>query len=193
MNSKNMAAFFDRLAPDWDNSPHEYEIREKLTSMMELSPNSVIADIGCGKGVMFEHLLKTNPAKIIAVDVSGEMLRLAKSIFSDERIEYINADFLTIELPVLDTAVIFNAYPHFCDKDALVKKLTQTVKTNGSVIIAHSRSRASINGTHTGERASSLSVPLENAVIEADKFSTFFTADVLVDNDKMYFVKLIKR
>lgn len=42
---------------------------------MGLRRNSVIADIGCGTGVMFEHLLKTEPLGIIAVDISRHMDR----------------------------------------------------------------------------------------------------------------------
>jgi len=158
--------------------------------MMRLFPHSVIADIGCGKGVMFEHLLQTNPAKIIAVDISGEMLRLAKDLFSDSRIEYVNDDFLDASLPMLDAAVIFNAYPHFLDKAALAKKLAQTIKRNGTVIIAHSRGKSKINGVHHGESVSRLSVPLESGEIEASKFLRFFVPDMIVDDDEIYFIKM---
>ena len=188
--SKDMAAFFDRLAPEWDNAPAEYETREKLTAMMSLSPNGVIADIGCGKGVMFEHLLKTCPAKLIAVDVSGEMIRLAKELFGDDRLEYINGDFLDAELPALDAAVFFNSYPHFLDKVDLADKLALTLKKGGVMIIAHSASKTKINGAHSGESVSKLSVPLENAEAEASKFQKHFTTDTLIDNDEIYFVKM---
>ena len=191
--NKDIAEFFDKLAPEWSNNPQEYNIREKLIAMTGLLPNSVIADIGCGKGVMFDHLLKTNPAKIIAVDISAEMLREAKKLYSDERIEYINDDFSDAELPILDAAVIFNAYPHFLDKQALIKKLSQTVKKNGMVVIAHSKGKDIINGVHEGKRVSKLSVPLEDAESEADKFKMFFSPDIIIDNNEIYFIKMLRR
>jgi len=161
--------------------------------MMKLTPNSVIADIGCGRGVMFQHLLKTNPVKIIAIDVSGEMIRLAKETLNDDRLEYVNGDFFEISLQELDLAVFFNSYPHFIDKERLAIKLAQVVKKGGTVIIAHSLSKAEINGFHTGESVSKLSVPLENADIEAKNFQRHFTIDSYVDNDELYFIKMTRR
>ena len=190
--SNEMASFFDELAPEWDNAPSGYDLRDKLTSMMGISSNSVIADIGCGKGVMFEHLLKTKPAKIIAVDVSGEMIRMAKELHSDDRIEYINGDFLDAPIPALDAAVFFNSYPHFLDKEGLADKLALTLKKSGIMIIAHSSSKAKINGAHSGDSVSKLSVPLESAEAEARKFQNHFTIDTLIDNDEIYFVKMIR-
>jgi len=191
--SKDMAWYFDILAPEWDNAPSEYETREKLISMMKLMPNSVIADIGCGRGVMFQHLLKTNPAKIIAIDVSGEMIRLAKETFNDDRLEYINGDFFEISLQALDSAIFFNSYPHFLDKERLAIRLAKVVKKDGTVIIAHSLSKAQINGFHTGVSVSKLSVTLDNAEIEAKKFQRHFSLDTYVDNDELYFIKMTRR
>jgi len=188
-----MATYFDNLAPDWDNAPLKYEIREKLTAMMDLPPNSVIADVGCGKGVMFEHLLKTKPSKIIAIDVSGEMIRLAKESFNDERIEYINGDLYTITLPILDVVIFFNSYPHFIDKVKLTNKLADVIKKGGLLIIAHSLSKEEINGRHSGKNVSTLSVPLESAEIEVDKFNEYFLLDSFIENEEMYFIRLIRR
>ena len=189
----DMATFFDELASDWDNAPDEYETRERLTGMMSLSPNATIADIGCGQGVLFEHLLKADPAKIIAVDISGEMIRFAEELFNGNRIEYVHGDFLDVRLPMLDAAIFFNSYPHFIDKDSLIDKLAQVLKRGGTMIIAHNLSRLEINGMHKSDGASKLFVPLENAEDEAKKFQKFFTSDFLIDDEEMYFVKMFRR
>ena len=191
--NKDMANYFDRLAPDWANDPSGYGTREKITSMMNLPPGGVIADIGCGKGVMFEHLLKTNPSKIFAVDVSSEMLRFAANLIHDDRIELINDDFLDIDLPRLDAAVFFNAYPHFMDKNALAEKLAETVKRNGKIIIAHNNGKLKINSRHMGQDTLKLSMPLENAEAEAAKFQRFFSLDGQIDKDDIYFIKMTRR
>jgi len=191
--NQDMAAFFDELAPTWDDAPTEYETREKLVALMELTQNGVIADIGCGRGVLFEHLLKTNPAKIIAVDVSGEMIRLAAEQHNDPRLAYVHGDFLDILLPMLDAAIFFNSYPHFLGKEALAEKLSRTLKKGGALVIAHSHGRAKINERHIGESVSKFSTSLENAEVEAHKFQTFFTTDTLIDSDEIYFVKMIRR
>jgi len=191
--NKDMTAFFDRLAPNWDNDIARYHIREKILSLADLPSGIVIADIGCGTGVMFEHLLKVNPSRIIAIDLSREMINIAKKFFSDNRITYINDDILEASLPALDAAIIFNAYPHFLDKPALVEKLAAIIKPGGILIIAHSMSKKLINGVHDGEVVSTLSMPLEEANVEATRFAEFFLADTLIDNDEFYFIKMIRR
>jgi len=188
--NQDMAAFFDELAPAWDDVPTEYETREKLVALMGLPRGSVVADIGCGRGVLFEHLLKIDPAKIIAVDVSAAMLCFAAEQYNDHRLAYVHGDFLDAQLPMLDAAVFFNSYPHFLDKEALAEKLSRTLKKGGALIIAHSQSRAKINARHCGERTSKLSIPLESAKEEADKFQMFFSTDMLIDSGEIYFIKM---
>jgi demethylmenaquinone methyltransferase/2-methoxy-6-polyprenyl-1,4-benzoquinol methylase len=161
--------------------------------MMSLPPGCTIADIGCGKGVMFQHLLGTNPKKLIAIDISAEMIRLAKDKWDDDRLELCNNDLFDASLPPLDAAVLFNAYPHFLDKQKLSERLAGDIRKGGALIIAHSMSRAEINGRHTGERVSTLSVALESAEAEANKFQKHFTAETLVDNDEVFFVKMTRR
>lgn len=190
--NKEMKDFFDNLAPVWEINEEEYGIRERLIDMIDLKKGSLIADIGCGKGVMFGHLLKTEPRKIIAVDISSEMLKYAKESFSDERITCINEDVLTASLPVLDAALIFNSYPHFIDKRALAKKLAEHIRPDGCIVIAHSCSKKQINGRHKEGSAVKLSVPLRSAQEEAQEFLPYFISEKFVDNDELYFLKMIR-
>ena len=189
----DMAAYFDKMAPTWDDAPAEYGRRDILISMMGLPPGSLVADVGCGRGVMFEHLLKVGPSKIVAVDLSQEMLRLAKERFPDSPIEYVWGDYLEAPLPMLDAAVFFNSYPHFLDKVHLAEKSAQVIQPGGALIIAHSLGRTAINAMHGGGMASGLSMPLESAEVEAGRFDKHFTADLLIDHSDMFFVKLSRK
>jgi demethylmenaquinone methyltransferase/2-methoxy-6-polyprenyl-1,4-benzoquinol methylase len=165
-----MKAAFDTMAVSWTNNEKDYAIRERLTALIGLEKDSVIADIGCGKGVMLLHLLNTMPHRIYAVDISSEMIKRARELFADRRISFVNDDILTASLPMLDAAVIFNAYPHFIHKEALAKKLALHVKRGGCAVIAHSRSRHRINSLHKNANLDRLSVPLKAADIEAETF-----------------------
>jgi demethylmenaquinone methyltransferase/2-methoxy-6-polyprenyl-1,4-benzoquinol methylase len=184
--------FFDRLAPNWTDNAAEYDQREALTERIGLPEKAVIADIGCGKGVMLPHLLKRNPGQIIAVDLSGEMIKAARAAHQDERIRFIRGDLLELELPQLDAAVLFNAYPHFMDKAALARKLTLLVRPGGIVAIMHSAGRAVINGRH--ERASGpvIAAHLRDAKQEAAEFAPAFALDVYEETENHYFIRLIR-
>ena len=193
MNENNeMISYFDSVASSWSNNVDEYEIREELVEMMRLPKNSLIADLGCGKGVMFPHLLKTEPRGILAVDISSEMLKCAAKLFPDTRITFINEDVLSAALPTLDAAVFFNAYPHFMDKKALSKKLSKCIRPGGYLFIAHSACKEKINMTHKRVTIAKLSQPLRAAIEETNEFQPFFIPEKIIDNEKLYFIKMLR-
>lgn len=187
-----MRAFFDELAPEWGNEPEKYALREKLTGLMELPSGGRIADVGCGKGVMLPHLLRREPSCIYAVDLSGEMIRQARSLFRDGRITFLNGDFLTAPLPKLDAAVLFNVYPHFTDKGALAARLASVIRSGGLAVIAHGAGKDRINGVHCGRRVRRLSSPLRDAASEAEVFRPFFTPSRFEDNDSFYLIRMVR-
>ena len=192
MKQSEMRKFFDKLAGGWEADPAEFDVRETLVEMMRIPGGSTIADIACGRGVMIPHLLKTDPARIIGIDLSGEMIKYAREQHTDERVEFICADLLDASLPPLDAAVIFNSYPHFLDKSSLRVKLAEVVKPGGILIIAHSVSKEHINSRHKSPETSSLSVPLRTARDEAAEFMPEFSPDVCIDTDTQYFIRLIR-
>ena len=191
--NQNIAAFFDEMAKRWDADPAGYEIREKVIALAGFPSKCVIADVGCGRGVMLEHLLKAEPKKILAVDVSGEMIRYAKQAGLDARVVFLHEDFLEAKIDRVDGVMLYNAYPHFLDKAALCKKLAACLPAGGIAVIAHGRSRARINERHQGSKMEGLSVPLESAKKEAAKFSPMFLPEQMVDDDAFYFFKLRRR
>ena len=191
-HTNDMITFFDDRAANWNNHPEEYGRREQILSMSAFPAGSVIADIGCGRGVMLEHLLKTNPKEIIAIDISGEMLCYAKKTFDNPCITYRHEDFLQAELPVLDAAIIYNAYPHFLDKQGFAENAAKVIKKGGFFVIAHGCSKEIINGCHSEKKVSPLSATLEEAEKEAAKFKPFFVMEAMVDNDELYFIKLLR-
>jgi len=192
-NNTKMREFFDELAPEWAPPDEEYDVRDRIVAMMQPGKNSLIADIGSGRGVMFPHLLKSEPRSLVSVELSSEMVRLAMDEHRDPRITFLNCDILEADLPEVDAALIFNAYPHFLDKRALGAKLAAHIKPGGIFVIAHSRSRETINGGHTGERVSWLSAPLREAETEAAEFSDWFWLDTYVDSNEIYFIRLLRK
>jgi demethylmenaquinone methyltransferase/2-methoxy-6-polyprenyl-1,4-benzoquinol methylase len=192
MDEHQVKDYFDKHAASWSTSPDELLRLQSITDMMGLKEQSVIADIGCGRGVMLAPLLGTNPKAIYAVDISEEMIRYAEQTFPDKRITFINGDVLAAKLPMLDCALLFNAYPHFHDKKALAGKLSEHVRPGGFAVIAHSRGREHINRIHDKRGANHVSVILRPAEEEAREFLPYFEPEATVDNDEMFFLKMVR-
>lgn len=192
-SNAEMKAAFDRLASAWTNSEKDVAIQEEITGMIGLRRNSVIADIGCGKGVMLAHLLKTHPSRVYAVDISGEMVRCARELHRDMCITFVNNDILNASLPLLDAAVIFNAYPHLTDKHALAEKLSEVVRPGGCVVIAHSHGRKKINGVYERKRMEAVSTPLRPARVEAMEFEPQFVPGIMIDSEDIFLLKMVRQ
>jgi len=189
----HIKAFFDRLAPVWIDREEEAAARDALVERMAIPEGSVIADIGCGKGVMETHLLRREPRGIVAIDLSEEMIAAAHERYNDLRVQFLCGDFLELDLPVFDAAVIFNAYPHFLDKPALVQKLTENVRSGGIVSICHSASREVINSRHDNHSAPAVSTLLRPAAEEAAEFAKYFEVNKCEENEESYFIRLVRK
>ncbi len=187
-----MKEYFDRLAPLWTADESEKVIREEIVEMSDFKPGAVIADIGCGKGVIVPHLLAANPSCIIEIDISSEMIRYAKEQWADNRIKFLCGDILQLDVPLCDAVIVFNALPHFVSRSELAKKLASILKINGTVIIAHSKSRKAINEIHREGISETLSAKLQSPLDEYDNFKQYFNLDNAEDNSRMYFIKMTK-
>lgn len=64
----------------------------------------MLAVVGCRKGVMIPHLLKTRPKCLLEVDISDEMIRFGKEQWGESLyIRFYCGDILEEQLPILDS------------------------------------------------------------------------------------------
>lgn len=180
--------FFDRLAQTWD--AHNHADGKKLRSMLTvagLQNYGRILDIGCGTGILFPYLLEFAPLRIDAIDLSGRMASIAQAKNTDERIHVRQADFYNLPSGgTYDTAVIYNAYPHFLDKLLFAEKLCGLLVPGGRFMILHGSGRETINQVHTGGAVSAVSTPLRPCADESKILSHYFEIDIRVDTDDCY-------
>lgn len=78
----NTKEYFNSLADKWDALvKHDIDKIEFLLGILRIKKGSYILDVGCGTGVLTEHLLKRvgSEGKIFGVDFSEKMIEIAKS------------------------------------------------------------------------------------------------------------------
>ena len=77
MNTEATKNYFDNLAENWDNMcHHDAKKIDAIITLAQLPENSRILDIATGTGVLIPRLLETNPQKIVAIDLSKQMLSM---------------------------------------------------------------------------------------------------------------------
>ena len=188
-NAKIQREFFNELAPDWRKGyPVSEAVFNDLFSSFILSGATVL-DVGCGTGVLSGYLAK-RCRFVDAIDLSDKMIERAKKEVCYPNISFSVADFYTFS-GTYDFIFVFDAYPHFADKEAFAKQASRLLQPGGTLVIAFDESREKIDAHHHG-MADGLSVGLRSPREEAEVFLSDFSVVGSRDDDK-YLLALRKR
>lgn len=183
MDKTNIEAFFDRAASSWDDEMIKDDLIIKtILDNAQVKEGDTVLDVACGTGVMIPYYLERS-ANPTGIDLSKKMVEIAKDKFKD--VEFIWGDVEELNDRKFDHVVVYNAFPHFIDPEALVKHLATLLNENGTLTIAHGMSRERINHHHEGV-ASSISNGLMEASELAKIMSKYLDVYVSIDDDRMY-------
>ncbi|MFD3158554.1 class I SAM-dependent methyltransferase [Haloimpatiens sp. FM7330] len=189
MNNKQ---FFDEVASKWDEMCHHDEKKmNKIIGLSEVKEGSKILDVGTGTGILISYLLKTNPSKIKAVDISENMIKVAKQKYSDSKVEFVVKNVLEFEEKRFDYIFLYSVYPHFKYKDKVISHLSDLLNKSGKLIIAHSDSKERINEIHRKREVVKDDV-LPSGKDTADLMSKYLKVNMIIDSVDMYYVSGIK-
>ena len=194
IETKDVVAFFDRLAPGWDAEMVRNEgIISTILDNAGVSEGTKVLDVACGTGVLIPDYLKRNVASVTGIDISPKMVELARAKFPQEQVTILCGDVeaTAFEDP-FDCVVVYNAFPHFPDPDRLIRKLSSLLKTGGTLTVAHGMSREKIDAHHHGA-ASHVSNGLMSAEDLAAIFGKYLTVTTVLSDDRMYQVAGKKR
>lgn len=146
-------AFFDRQAATWDSE--EPPISQTLTRLQELrpmlglQPGQDVLEVGCGTGRVTAWLVGcVRPGHVTAIDFSPAMLARARA-------RGLEADFRCVDVCRDDLGsgqydVVFckDAFPHFRDQTAALRRLGGVLKPAGRLVVLHLDSWRNINAFH---------------------------------------------
>ena len=187
LNQKAVISFFDRLAPQWDaDLIRSDEIIGTILDNAGVTAGKDILDVACGTGVLFPDYLARNVGSLTAVDISPEMVKIAKSKYPPEQVRVFCGDVETMTFDRnFDCIVVYNAFPHFPEPARLVERLASLLNPGGTLTVAHGMSRAAIDNHHKGA-ASQVSQGLIHEDALAAIFRKYLTLTVKISNDRMY-------
>ncbi len=146
--------YFDQLAPTWDKelTPERLQCLGTIIQELGMKPGDRVLDIGSGTGVLVPFLTAElgTKGKIIAMDISMEMLVQAQAKDFPPIVGFAQADVLAIPLAdeSMDLAMCNSALPHFGDKGEALKEIARVLRTNGRLVICHTMSREALNRLH---------------------------------------------
>ena len=190
IDTGDVIAFFDRLAPTWDAGMVRNEAAiETILDLAGIEAGLAVLDVACGTGVLIPDYLARGVAHVTAVDISPEMTKIAQGKFAgNDRVTVLCRDAQTMDLGrTFNRILIYNAFPHFSDPEALFATLCRHLVPGGRLTVAHGMSRERINEHHRGG-ASQVSNGLPSAETLSALMAPFLRVDRLVSNENLYAV-----
>lgn len=134
-----------RVSSYYDSLVEENAFRGKVFSTLMqndlIREGDRVLDIGCGTGI-FEELAASHfkSASILAIDISPEMLRIAKLKTTSPNIHFVRADFMKLPL-FLNMSVKFDCVLSIGinrfvpNANLLFKNLLSLISENGSILL----------------------------------------------------------
>ncbi len=190
MEQQAIIDFFNKASAGWDSMA--FDNTEKINKILDYTDfreNMNVLDIACGTGVLTPFLLKRGARHIMGIDIAPAMIDLAKSKFS----KYNNVDFLTASAEDIsfeesfDRIIIFDAFPHFCNKEKVIKAVAEHIEPDGRFTIAHSMGRVQLDELHK-KTAGQVSDKMLSGEGLAKLLSPSFCVDIIIDNDDIFIV-----
>lgn len=186
--------FFNNMADRWDEiSKHDMEKVEYILNLMDIKQGDYILDVGTGTGVLIPGLYKrtTSAGRIKAVDLSENMLKIAKEKNRFQNVEFFCGDVLESDSQdVYDHIICYSMFPHFKSRQAeAIKILSQKLAPNGKLMISHSQSREEINNVHRDtDKPVKLDTLPNMEVLEKYFLDANLNVVNKIDNDEMFVI-----
>lgn len=191
MEKKIIKEFFDDFAHRWDNEPiADIQIVNTILDNAGIVKGVNVLDVACGTGVLFPYYLERN-ASVTAVDLSPEMVKVAKSKFPQVNVICGDAEEIAFD-NTFDCVMIYNAFPHFPNPQLLIENLVKYLNAGGRFTIAHGMGKKELDEVHK-KSAGKVSNILPECDELAEMLNPYFNVDITISNDKMYLVTGTKR
>lgn len=186
MRKKDVIEFFDRMAPQWDADMIRHDdVIATILDNAGVKPGVRVLDVACGTGVLIPDYLTRGVESVTGVDISPEMIRIAREKFSQDNVRFLCADVENAPLEEYDVIMVYNAFPHFPEPEELIKSLVGHLAIGGTLTIAHGMSRAQIDHHHEGT-ASKVSCGLMSEHALAAMMRKYLDVTVKISDDRMY-------
>lgn len=194
MKKEKIIAYFDRAAERWDAEMVTDDRKiETILDAAGIRDGVTVLDVACGTGVLFPYYLRRNVARGTGVDVSPEMVRIAKGKSEDPRVEVLCGEMETLSVGgTCDCCVIYNAFPHFREPVQLIRRLVQWVKPSGRITVAHGMSLEALHRHHAG-RAEHVSREMMGTAELAELLAPWFHVDLTVSDEEKYIVSGVRK
>lgn len=131
--------FFDKWAKSYDNFIFKWFMRkaQKDSINMITKKNFSAIDVSCGTGEGLLMLMERTKNKLAGIDLSPEMIKIAKQKIKDPKIELkqANVEKIPYKDNSFDVVLSTEAFHHYTQPEKSLKEMKRVLKKDGELII----------------------------------------------------------
>jgi ubiquinone/menaquinone biosynthesis C-methylase UbiE len=185
MNMENpRKEIFNRIAEEWEENSvlndRQRKTIEDVVTIAKINADDNILDAGSGTGIMIDFILKHlgENGKVTGIDVSDQMIRIAKQKYNDTRTKFIADDIYAHDFGEVryDKVFAFSCFPHFHDKKEALEVFHRILSENGMLIVFHLESSEYMNTFHKTK--------VKNEILKNDYLPSGKEMRELIDRNK---------
>ena len=121
MLEENKRSVFDRIST----------ILPKLLNLKSHNPGAVVLDLGCGTGFMFDILTRLNYKNITGLDITSEMIEVARQKYPDMPIVTSIAESTPFDDCTFELVTSYSFLDHINDLEKLMIEVARILKPGG--------------------------------------------------------------
>jgi len=136
--------YFDSLVDVFAAEPPP-DVAARLSRIVELAQLAAgmrVLDVGSGAGALLPFVLAHSPSRVVACDLSAEMLARAKERFPQVETNVGDVAGLELAASSFDVAFLNAVFPNITDKPAALTNLARLIAPGGRMVISHPEGRA---------------------------------------------------
>lgn len=131
---------------------------EAILKRLEIKPDYVVADLGCGSG-FFTVPLSRKVKKVYGIDIQQEMLKFLEQKIHKQKIGNITTllstnDTIPLETESIDLLITVNTLHEFQNKTKTVKEIRRVLKADAQAVVIDFKKEDTKNGPPVAIRVS---------------------------------------
>lgn len=130
---------YNKMADNYDNTfdgRFTRLFKDELISNVILNQNDVVLDVACGPGELLDRLYAKCPIQGVGVDISDEMIKVAKSKYNKFNFLVSSCVPLPFDDNTFDILTVSASFHHFPEPEKFAMEANRVLKHGGKVYIA---------------------------------------------------------
>jgi ubiquinone/menaquinone biosynthesis C-methylase UbiE len=165
---------------------------EQIVAAANIQPGETVLDVGSGTGILVPIIRRCRPARIVACDLSENMLAQLQQNYPAVETFSFDVRDLTLSDASIDAAFINACYPNIADKAGAFANLSRMATPAGRVVVSHPLGRRFVDTLRKNSP-----FPLDDFPEKAEAARLLapygFAVEHFVDEPALYILVAVKR